>query len=383
MTHFAVKRFALSDLTFFEHHFKLKNVKTNQKSINLNADVFVELIFPYARTVAAGQPHQFPVKLQIYGPGLRRVPDQKTRKVIAAGGRQKNWRLNGEFVPDPADDPTRYHGLTSGDLVVFAFEESRIQPLPEAIAMVLVSQSEAADAQVLRDLLGFLGGRRMALLPPDNLAAVSATSPTDHPIRELLDIELDTALEEAALGSAEAIRKLTVKPSSRRMSAEALARARASAESNGRDGEVLINIRMQREQAAGRIQWFTWVSETNAISPWDFEIVELDGSTVRVEVKSTSGGFDRAIHISQNEVLAAAEQGAPRTDLYRVSALSADGGWLRVCRDIAVVCRTVAESVTALGTGITPDGYSVTVDRIGGWSEAERLTYDEADEEDD
>ena len=125
------------------------------------------------------------------------------------------------------------------------------------------------------------------------------------------------------------------------------------------------------------------ISETNAISPWDFEVVELDGTTVRVEVKSTSGGFDRAIHISHSEVLAAAETRGPRTDLYRVSALSEDGGWLRVSRDIAVLCRTVAASVTALGAGITPDSYNVSVDRISGWSEAERLTYDEADEDDD
>ena len=124
MTQFAVKKLTRSDLTFFEHQFRRQNAG-NQKSINLNADVFVDLIFPYARTVAAGQPHQFPVKLQIFGPGMRATPDVKTRKVIAAGGRQKNWRLNGEFVPDPAEDRLRYHGLEAGDLVVFAFEESR------------------------------------------------------------------------------------------------------------------------------------------------------------------------------------------------------------------------------------------------------------------
>jgi Domain of unknown function (DUF3883) len=379
--HFAVKKLTRSDLTFFEHQFHRQQAG-NQKSINLNADVFVEMIFPYARTVAAGQPHQFPVKLQIYGPGLRRMPDHKTRKVIAAGGRQKNWRLNGEFVPDPAEDPTRYHGLAAGDLAVFAFEESRFQPVPASIAMVLVSQAENADAQVLSDLLGLLTGRSMALLSAETLAVVSGTSPADHPIRELIDIELDAALEEAAQGSTDAIRKLTARPSLRRMSAEALAKARTSAESNGRDGEVLVNIRLQHELATGRIRSFTWASEANAISPWDFELVEMDGTTVRVEVKSTSGGFDRAIHISHNEVLAAAEAGAPRTDVYRVSALSDGGGWLRVSRDIASICRTIAASVTALGAGITPDGYCIAVDRIAVWSEAERLTYNEVDEAD-
>lgn len=376
MTHFAVKKLTRSDLTFFEHQFRRQNAG-NQKSINLNADVFIDNIFPYARTIAAGQPHQFPVRLQIFGPGLRRTPDNKTRKVIAAGGNQKNWRLNGEFVPDPDDDPTRYHGLAAGDLAVFAFEEGRHQPVPESIALVLVSQAEQADAQVLADLQAFLGAGRMALVPADVLGRVSTASPTDHPIRELLDIEMDVALEEAALGSTDAIRKLRTRPSARRMSAAALAKARAGAEASGRDGEVLVNIHLQKAQAEGRIRSFTWVSEENAISPWDFEVVELDGTTVRVEVKSTSGGFDRPFHISQNEVLAAAEAGAPRTDIYRVFAIGNDGGWMRKSPEVAAICRAISSAVSSLRAGIEPDSYSVDASRISEWSDPERIGYEE------
>jgi hypothetical protein len=363
MTHFAVKRLTRSDLTFFEYQFRRQNAG-NQKSINLNADVFIDGIFPYARTIAAGQPHQFPVRLQIFGPGLRSTADNKTRKVIAAGGNQKNWRLNGEFIPDPDDDPTRYHGLAAGDLVVFAFEESRHQPVPESIALVLLSHAEAADAQLLAYLQAFLGNGRMALLPADELGRVSSASPAEHSIRELLDIEMDQALEEAALGSTEAIHKLRTRPSARRMTVAALAKARASGEAIGRDGELLINIHFQKAQAEGRIRSFTWVSEENAISPWDFEVVELDGTIVRVEVKSTGGGFDRPIHISNNEVLSAAEASAPRTDLYRVFALGDDGGWLRVSNGIASICRTIVGAASALGAGITPDGYSMDVARL-------------------
>lgn len=376
MTHFAVKRLTRSDLTFFEHQFRRQNAG-NQKSINLNADVFIDDIFPYARTIAAGQPFQFPVRLQIFGPGLRRTSDNKTRKVIAAGGNQKNWRLNGEFVPDPDDDPMRYHRLAAGDLAVFAFEESRVQPVPESIALVLVSQAEADDARVLANLQAVLGAGRMALLPPDVLGQVSAASPADHPIRELLDIEMDVALEEAALGSPEAIRKLRTQPSARRMSAAALAKARGSAEANGRDGEVLVNIYLQHAKAEARIRDFIWVSEENAISPWDFEVINLDGTAVRVEVKSTGGGFDRPIHISQNEVLAAAEAGAPRTDIYRVFAIGNDGGWLQVSKGIAPLCQTIVDAIAALSGGITPEGYSIDVTRLSTWSQSERLTFDD------
>jgi hypothetical protein len=380
MSYFAVKRLTRSDLTFFEYQFRRQNAG-NQKSINLNADVFIDDIFPYARTIAAGQPHQFPVRLQIFGPGLRRTPDNKTRKVIAAGGNQKNWRLNGEFVPDPDDDPTRYRGLAAGDLAVFAFEESRVQPVPESIALVLVSQAEAEDARVLTGLQAFLGSARMALLPPEVLGQVSAASPVDHPIRELLDIEMDVALEEAALGSTEAIRKLRTRPSTRRMSADALMKARASAEANGCKGEVLVNIYLQHAKAEGRINDFIWVSEENAISAWDFEVIELDGTAIRVEVKATGGGFDRPIHISQNEVLAAAEAGAPRTDLFRVFAIGNDGGWIRVAKGIAPVCQSIVGAIAGLSAGITPEGYSIDVARLSNWSQSERLTYDDVTSE--
>ena len=265
--------------------------------------------------------------------------------------------------------------------MVFAFEESRLQPVPETIALVLVSKSEAADTQVHADLLAVLGDRKMALLAADQLAVISAASPEAHPIREILDIELDTALEEAATGSVEAARKLAARPSYRRMSAEALAKARAKAEANGRDGEALINLLLQRRLAGGEIQSFVWVAEANAISPWDFEYVDAQGTTIRVEVKSTGGGFDRAIHISQNEVMTAAEPGAPRTDIYRVFALGDDGGWLRCTKDIASFCRAICDAAKGFGTGVTPDGYSIDVARLTNWTDAKRLTYDEVDDD--
>ena len=110
-----------SDLTFFEYQFRRQNAG-NQKAINLNRNVFVDLLFPLASSMVGGVARQFPVPVSIYGPGLRTARHMITRKVISAGGSQKNWRLNGEFVPDPNGDPVRYHGLAEHDLAVFGFE---------------------------------------------------------------------------------------------------------------------------------------------------------------------------------------------------------------------------------------------------------------------
>lgn len=95
--------------------------------------------------------------LYILGPGLRTDPHILARKVIAAGGTQKNWRLNGEFVPDPPDDPERYWELTAGDFAIFGFEEQNA--LPSGIVMVLVSQNELSDASVFARVTEWIGGR--------------------------------------------------------------------------------------------------------------------------------------------------------------------------------------------------------------------------------
>src|SRR5476651_2125325 len=141
---FAVKRLTRSDLTFFEYQFRRQNAG-NQKSINLNADVFVEIIFPQARTFSGGHARQFPLPLTIYGPGLRPEPFRITRKIIAAGDRQKNWRLNGEFVRDPEFDPTRYHNLAAGDFALFGFEGAAV---PTGVTLVLIAASELDDAAI-------------------------------------------------------------------------------------------------------------------------------------------------------------------------------------------------------------------------------------------
>lgn len=372
---FALKRLTRSDLTFFEYQFRQQNAG-NQKSINLNADVFVDIIFPQARSAAGGHARQFPLPLTIYGPGLRPEPYRITRKIIAAGDRQKNWRLNGEFVRDPDFDPARYHDLAAGDFALFGFDG---QGVPVAVAMVLVAAGGAEDAAVHAALDSFLGKRRMAEMGVDALRAVVDQSPPDHPIRELLDAELDVALEEASLGSAEGARRLSKRPSSRRMSGEALAAARARAESIGRDGEIIIDAWLRKKVSEGALKSAVWIAETNAVNAWDFEIEENDGTKVRVEVKSTSGPFERTIHISQAEVEAAAAS-STRTDLYRVYAVSDDGAWLQVATNLAPVAGEILKAIGALGDGIVPDGYSIRPISICAWSEAIRLSI-EADEE--
>lgn len=187
MSHFAVKKLTQSDLTFFECQFRRQTV-SNQKSIKFDADVFAKQMFPYIRIIPAVERIRLLVNLQIYGPGRRRTPDNKTRMITAAGRYQKYWELNGECIPDSLRNPSRYQKLAAGDLAVFAFEESRFQPIPASIKMCLLSHSERGDASALSELTVQLANRRMVQLTTEAVAAICDTFREFHPIQHLLSL---------------------------------------------------------------------------------------------------------------------------------------------------------------------------------------------------
>src|ERR1017187_2059527 len=64
----AVKRLTASDLTIFERQFRKRNAG-NQKSINLNADVFIDKLFPFLPEASADTNGRIPLDLYVYGPG--------------------------------------------------------------------------------------------------------------------------------------------------------------------------------------------------------------------------------------------------------------------------------------------------------------------------
>jgi hypothetical protein len=114
----ALKRLTKSDLTIFEWHFRNRNAG-NQKSINLNADVFVNELYPAVPAAALTNGNEMPVSVSIFGPGVKtELP--LARKIIK-GAAYKNWRLNGEFIFNPAGDPERFNVLVPGDLAVMEF----------------------------------------------------------------------------------------------------------------------------------------------------------------------------------------------------------------------------------------------------------------------
>ena len=374
---FAAKRLTRSDLTLFEAQYRTINAGA-QKSINLNRRVFVDLIFPGAAARAAGKAAKFPVVLRIFGPNGIVTPHQVTRKVIAAGGSQKNWRLNGEFIRDPDDGshPGRYNDLRESDLAVMGFDGEEV---PTSIDMVVISQAAPADASIASELARILGTKAMAMLSSRNLEALVAVAPTGHPLAELVDPEGDEVLEEAALGSVVAIRTLR-RRSVRRQSAEDLIAARLRASAIGRNGEVLVAGHLRRLVSENKIEDFVWESEINAVNPWDITIRLNGGELRRLEVKSTSGPHGRGFHISQAELEVAVETGAPRTEIWRVCDLDDEGGNLRRSTNFRALARSICDQLAIFGAGIVPDGWTIDPALLE-WSESKALTFDEDPEE--
>lgn len=196
----AIKRLTRSDLTFFEYHFRTIGAG-NQKSINLNAMPFVDILYPDLPTIAPKRGNEVTVALDIHGPGAR-DPYRISRKIVK-GGTYKNWRLNGEFVAGPPEDPDRYNGLAPGDIAIMAFQG---EGEPERLSMYLLSANDPGDRRLHAVL-----SRRMAGGPRQSMVAVSpehllgdlddAATDAGHPARGIiLDPAYDPEVEDAVLG---------------------------------------------------------------------------------------------------------------------------------------------------------------------------------------
>jgi len=99
----AVKRLRKSDLSFFQIYFK-DHQKSKQKGFNLDKAVLEAVFFPGLTAHLKGREKQAAfVDLVLAGPGL--APDLPLARKVKIDG--KNFRLNGEYIPNPSHDGKR------------------------------------------------------------------------------------------------------------------------------------------------------------------------------------------------------------------------------------------------------------------------------------
>lgn len=345
----AIKRLSASDLTLFQWHFEHLPAG-NQKAINLNADVFSEQLFPGLA------PGAYKVGLTLYGPGGA-PPLSMTRKILKNRA-YKNWRLDGETIDK---EQRRFSSLRAGDVALIAFEGER-EPEDLRIHFFANALEEDRHAHAAFTSVMDAGSRTMRALTVEELASIIDVGQIqdDSPVRSLL---IDEDLIDVTLGVDEA-RQRFARRSNRKVDRETLMTAKSLGEATGELGESLVDLYLQSQVRNGQIRSYEWTSRANAIAPMDFEIVDAEGHSVAVEVKSTVGSFDRAFHISLAEVREAASGDMPYK-IFRVYGASQEGARLRVSEDFSKVAQSILSGLQSLPRGVSPDSVSVRPEILG------------------
>lgn len=351
--HIALKSLTASDLTYFESLFR-KLKAGNQKAINLNADVFVDVLYPTLPDMAVQNGDEIHLSLRLWGPGGS--PAYPLSRKITKGPAYKNWRLNGEFVRDPDDQPGRFDALAPGDIAVLEFTGD---PSPTKLNLLLIAASSPADMHLHAALKPLIPGGKKTMIDVSRVQLSSAATglPAGHPIWLFAeDAEYDAAVEDAVAGGIKGIVTLTTKKAAKPISAATLAAAKAAGEKNGRDGEAFAWVHLQTLKATGVHSMIEWSSNKNAVSPYDFHATETGGKELWIDAKSTNGEFARVVHMSAAELDFAAKCG--RYDLWRVYEIGPDGAKLRMAKDIGAFAKTVLASL-APPAGVTIDSVSI------------------------
>lgn len=343
----AIKRLTESDLTLFEFHHRKTAGK--QKAININANVLIGSFYPELPQISHARSGKFPVDFFIYGPQAGKELNLQ-RKLIRS---HKNWRLDGELITSAiTENDGRFDRLVEGDIAVMEFGGEQF---PDSIWLVFVEH--AGDPLLHEALSGLLGGSSMVAITDADLDGVveRAVLGERHPLRYLL---IEEILEDAALSGEKGTDLLVMRLSGRRVSHAQLLAARKAATDAGALGEEFVNEHLTQLLNAASIRAFSWESMGNAVSPFDFLITSSDGSLVRVDVKSTSGNFDRIMHISLNELKFMADPSC-RYDIYRVYEMKEGIAQLRITEDVGAVAASILKGLQAMPKGCTVDSVSV------------------------
>jgi hypothetical protein len=347
----AIKHLTSSELSFFKWQY-YQNPSSKQKAINLNADVFIEKLYPGLGDPSS--PRRFPVDVLIYGPGLEGLYNLQRKILKPEGG--KNWRLNGEIVANPDENLQRFDVLAVGDFAIFDFNEGLY---PSSVTLIFLAATVPEDAGFHQALDQLLGTRKMITLTPSELdEAIKMVDPV--PMHHIYELALDTDklnadVEDIALGGSRGRTRL--RASTRKISREDFQKAKENADAVGLTGEQFVNGYLLRLKAAGLIRDFAWVSIQNAISPYDFWIDHVGTGKTFVDVKSTQGEFERTLHVSYNELLQM-RAGTERYDIYRVYDINESSAQLRITEGVREFAAGILEILERLPAGISSDSIS-------------------------
>jgi hypothetical protein len=346
----AVKWLTKSDISFFGQHVR----ESKQKGINLNSELFVDQFYPALQN--RFEELHFP--LGIIGPGAK-PKYSLSRKVVRTPG-AKNWRLNGEVVNDPPDDPGRYDVIAQDDYVMMAFEGVE---RPEAVTLVLVTAAQDADlhAAIARKF-EFTGRHTMlAVIDSDVWELIEETQdayPDIHPFDSLVAPD---SPEEAVFGSA-ASQTHTAQGDGlgAAISQDALQRQLRVSEETGRRGEEVFGLWLNDN--GHDEESYSCVCRDHARAAYDYQVMvpswEDAPDGVFVDVKATKSTFDTPFHLSMAEIRWAATHANYR--VARVYALATGTAQVTILAGIHEFAVKIVQDITPrLPRGAAIDGFEV------------------------
>lgn len=383
-----LKRLTLkSDLGWFKSIFEGHGLSTKQKAITLNKDV-MNALWPsllirqgtYERHKAAqtaaellGHTAQaeaekaaatavgtIPVRVELHGPGGKPPMPIMDRKIVL---QDKNWRLNGDFVTDPTGDPTRFYPtMQEGDLALIGFNDVG---WPADPVVVLLSQSNDAPLWAALQARVSKGRNSMAELDPADLVRLAnahGLAPGDI-IRTLGSTTslLPSGGPAASLPKPRSRRTATSKATPAQLAAKLAAIAKV-----GQLGENLVDSYLGARSTLGRPA-HTWISQTYAEHPYDFELLSAKGAVVEVvDAKSTSQAWTADFYMSAAEIVYAAASPVPYR-IYRVSEVGPGvSANLRISDDIrALAAAIVSGPLASSHAGIRATGFAINPQAAG------------------
>lgn len=135
-----------------------------------------------------------------------------------------------------------------------------------------------------------------------------------------------------------------------------------------------MNAYFEKLNSEMRIAKFQWESQDNAVCPYDFWY-EQDGSRSYLDVKATSGGFERNIHVSLPELQTMRDSPEPYY-IYRVYEVGDGTAKLRISQEMRTVADGILQVLVGLPAGVSSDGVSISPLTLGCGAEVKLVMSD-------
>lgn len=126
----------------------------------------------------------------------------------------------------------------------------------------------------------------------------------------------------------------------------------------GEKGEKLVHAYLRQQKTIINIDA---VSENEPYAPYDFIVREVSGSRIYIDVKSTSGGFNRKIHISYSELLEM--QKHENYQIYRVYEIGETEAYLKISENLKGFSKNIEQVFSKLPEGVLSKGISLLPDK--------------------